>query len=190
MSTFVDPYTRLSLIAGTAVNNFQIPNVNGAALNAAVTPPVFGVSTFNSAMLNENQFEQTEYGVLALQRSVNGFDGQLSYFTRYNQLHFMPDPVGDLLLNGISSDVSRQSYSNGIRTDASYVINAAHTVSRRFLIRGAEQAWVDNTLIVQPCTMAHRRITPRYGDHRHRRLKNTPGSPASMPKTSGSSPTS
>jgi outer membrane receptor protein involved in Fe transport len=152
MSTFVDPYTRLSLIAGTAVNNFQIPNVIGAPLNAAVTPPVFGVSTFNSAQLNENQFEQTQYGVLALQRSVNGFDGQLSYFTRYNQLHFMPDPVGDLLLNGISSDVSRQSYTNGIQGDGSYVINAAHTVRAGFTV-SAEQAWVDNSSIVQPCTV-------------------------------------
>jgi outer membrane receptor protein involved in Fe transport len=151
MSAFVDPWTRVSLIAGTAVNNFQIPNTPGAALNGTVTPPVFGVSTFNSVQLNENQFEQTEYGVLALQRSANGFDGQLSYFTRYNQLHFIPDPVGDLLLNGIASDISRQSYANGIQGDASYVVNAAHTIRAGFTV-SAEQAWVDNSSIVQPCT--------------------------------------
>ena len=150
MSAFVDPWTRVSLIAGTAVNNFQIPNTPGAPLNGAVSPPVFGVSTFNSAQLNENQFEQTEYGVLALQRSANGFDGQLSYFTRYNQLHFVPDPVGDLLLNGIASDVSRQSYTNGMQGDASYVVNAAHTIRAGFTV-SAEQAWVDNSSIVQPC---------------------------------------
>ena len=150
MSAFVDPWTRVSLIAGTAVNNFQIPNTPGAPLNSAVSPPVFGVSTFNSAQLNENQFEQTEYGVLALQRSANGFDGQLSYFTRYNQLHFVPDPVGDLLLNGIASDVSRQSYTNGMQGDASYVVNAAHTIRAGFTV-SAEQAWVDNSSTVQPC---------------------------------------
>ncbi len=70
--------------------------------------------------------------MLALQRSVNGFDGQLSYFTRYNDLHFMPDPVGDLLLNGIASDISRQSYTNGIQGDASYLAHsgayAAHGI--------------------------------------------------------------
>ncbi len=150
MSAFVDPWTRVSLIAGAAVNNFQIPNVPGAPLNGAVTPPVFGATTFNSAQLNENQFEQTEYGVLALQRSANGFDGQLSYFTRYNQLHFMPDPIGDLLLNGIASDISRQSYANGIQGDGSYVINAAHTLRAGFTV-SAEQVWVDNSSIVQPC---------------------------------------
>jgi hypothetical protein len=28
----------------------------------------------------------------AVARRVAGFDGQLSYFTRYNNLHFTPDP--------------------------------------------------------------------------------------------------
>ncbi len=78
LSTFVDPYTRLSLIAGTYNANFQIPNVFNAPLSSSITPPVFGFSTFDSSKLNERQNEQTQYGVLALQRSINGFDGQLS----------------------------------------------------------------------------------------------------------------
>ena len=151
MSTFVDPWTRLSLIAGTATSNFQIPDVPGAPISGAIVPPVFGLATFNSAQLNENQYEQTQYGVLALQRSVNGFDGQISYFTRYNNLHFTPDPIGDLLLNGIASDISRQSYTNGIQGDASYLINPAHTVRMGFTVSG-EQTWVDNTSLVQNLT--------------------------------------
>ncbi len=80
---------------------------------------------------------------------MNGFDGQLSYFTRYNNLHFMPDPVGDLLLNGIASDISRQSYTNGIQGDGSYVINPAHTLRMGFTVSG-EQTFVDNTSLVEP----------------------------------------
>ena len=42
-STFIDPWTRLSLIAGTATSNFQIPNVpNGPTALASA----FGVTTF------------------------------------------------------------------------------------------------------------------------------------------------
>jgi opacity protein-like surface antigen/outer membrane receptor protein involved in Fe transport len=148
LSTFLDPYTRLSLIAGTYNANFQIPNVFNAPISGAITPPIFGASTFDSSKLNERQNEQTQYGVLALQRSVNGFDGQLSYFTRYNNLHFIPDPAGDLLLNGVASDISRQSYTNGFAGDASYVINPAHTLRAGFTV-SAEQAWVDNTSLVQ-----------------------------------------
>jgi outer membrane receptor protein involved in Fe transport len=150
MSTFVDPATRLSLIAGTSNNTFQIPNVNGAPLFPSIAIPTFGVSTFDSTKLNENQREFTQYGVLALQRSTPGFDGQISYFTRYNNLHFVPDAIGDLLINGIASDISRQSYSNGIQADGSYVINPAHTLRAGFTV-SAEKAWVDNTSIVEPC---------------------------------------
>src|SRR6516164_9424883 len=76
LSTFLDPYTRLSLIAGTYTANFQIPNTPNqpTTLNSA-----FGVTNFNSANLNERQNEQSQFAVLALQRSVNGFDGQFSY---------------------------------------------------------------------------------------------------------------
>jgi hypothetical protein len=153
MSTFVDPVTRLSLIAGTSTNWFQIPNVPGQPVGTMGNPPVtsaFGVTSFNSAALNENQYEDTQFGVLALQRSANGFDGQLSYFTRYNFLHFMPDPVGDLLLNGIASDITRESYSNGIQGDASYVINSAHTLRTGFTVSG-EQSAVGNQSLVEPC---------------------------------------
>ncbi len=148
LSTFVDPYTRLSLIAGTYTANFQIPNVFNAPISAAITPPIFGASTFDSSKLNERQNEDSQFGVLALQRSVNGFDGQLSYFTRYSNLHFIPDPLGDLLLNGVASDVSRQSYTNGFAGDASYMVNPAHTLRAGFTV-SAEQAWVDNTSLVQ-----------------------------------------
>jgi outer membrane receptor protein involved in Fe transport len=147
MSTFVDPNTRLSLITGTSNSAFQIPNVFNAPL-FGMPAPIFGVSTFDSSKLNENQIEFTQFGVLALQRSVNGFDGQISYFTRYNDLHFTPDWIGDTLLNGIASDISRQSYTNGVQGDASYMINPAHTVRAGFTVSG-EQTWVDNTSLVE-----------------------------------------
>jgi outer membrane receptor protein involved in Fe transport len=147
LSTFVDPYTRLSLIAGSATSTFQIPNTPGQPTNASV-PSAFGVTTFNSAGLQESQMEDTQYSVLALQRSINGFDGQLSYFTRYDRLHFSPDPVGDLLLNGVASDIVRQSLTNGIQADASYQIFPAHTLRGGFFF-SAEQAFVGNSSLVE-----------------------------------------
>jgi outer membrane receptor protein involved in Fe transport len=153
MSTFVDPWTRLSLLAGTANSTFQIPNTPGQPVGQNGNPPVTnvsGITDFNSALLNENQREFTQFGVLALQRSTPGFDGQIAYFTRYNNLHFVPHPLGDLLLNGIASDISRQSYTNGIQGDASYMVNPAHTVRAGFTV-SAEKVWVDNTSLVEAC---------------------------------------
>ena len=100
-------------------------------------------------MLNENQVEFTQFGVVAVQKSVNGFDGQLSYFTRYDRLNFTPDPLGDLLINGVASNVTRQSYTNGMQADGSYQINPANTVRTGFFLSG-EQALVGNSSLVEP----------------------------------------
>jgi outer membrane receptor protein involved in Fe transport len=153
MSAFIDPTTRVSLIAGTSNNNFQIPNNPGQPIGTLGNPPVtsaFGINSFNSAQLNENQWEVTHFGVLSVQKSYEGFDGQLSYFTRYNNLHYLPDPVGDLLLNGIASTITRTSFTNGIQGDGSYQINSAHTIRAGFSVSG-EQAFVGNTSLVEPC---------------------------------------
>jgi outer membrane receptor protein involved in Fe transport len=146
MSAIVDPTTRVSLIAGTSYNNFQIPNNPD---QPTAIPSAFGVTNFNSAALNENQVEKTEFSVLSVQKSVDGFDGQLSYFTRYNELRFTPDPIGDLLINGVASDVGRISYTNGIAGDGSYKLNSSHTLRAGFSVSG-EQAGVENTSLVEP----------------------------------------
>jgi outer membrane receptor protein involved in Fe transport len=153
MSAFIDPTTRVSLIAGTSINNFQIPNVPGQPIgqNGNVTS-AFGVTSFNSALLNENQAEKTTFSVLSVQKSYDGFDGQLSYFTRYNELRFTPDPTGDLLLNGIASDVGRISYTNGIQGDGSYKVSDSHTLRAGFTL-SAEQVGVENTSLVEPCML-------------------------------------
>ena len=136
-------------------------------------------------MLNENQFEDTQYAVLALQRSINGFDGQISYFTRYDRLHYSPDPLGDLLINGVASDVVRQSYTNGIQADGSYQINPANTIRTGFFFSG-EQAFVGNTSLVEPAVGGVPVDAPfTITDN----VSTTGISPACMRRTNGKSPT-
>jgi len=152
LSTFVDPTMRISLISGTSYNAFQIPNNPGQPVGLNGNPPVtsaFGVTSFNSANLNENQTEFTQYAVLAAQKSQNGLDGQLSYFTRYSELRYTPDPIGDLLINGVASTIERTSYTNGVAGDGSYVINPAHTLRGGFTLSN-EQAFVGNSSLVEP----------------------------------------
>ena len=97
-------------------------------------------------MLNEKQAEQNTFGVIALQKSVNGFDLQLSAFSRYSTLHFVPDTVGDLVFNGIASDVYRRSFANGLQGDGAYKLNDAHTLRAGFhghRRKHAEQQCID-----------------------------------------------
>ena len=131
-STLLDAQTRIAIIFGDTTNRFQIPN------NPGQTPgfSAFGVSDFNSATLNEKQAEQNTFGVIALQKAVNGLDLQLSAFSRYSTLHFVPDTVGDLVFNGIASDVYRRSFANGLQGDASYKLDDAHTLRAGFTVTG------------------------------------------------------
>ncbi len=145
VSTVIDPTMRLVFMSGTANGHYQIPNNPGQ-------PPqftAFGVSNFNSANLNETQNEFNEFNVLALQYSSNGLDLQTSYFNRYSTLHFMPDVVGDLVFNGVASDVYRRSFTNGIQTDASYRLSDTHTLRAGFTV-STENALVSNSSVVLP----------------------------------------
>ncbi|MGB7827308.1 MAG: TonB-dependent receptor, partial [Pseudolabrys sp.] len=131
-STVLDAQTRLATIFGNFTGHFQIPNNPGQT--PQFTP--FGISNFDSATLNENQAEQNTFGVVALQKSVNGLDLQLAAFSRYSTLRFVPDTIGDLVFNGIASDVYRRSFANGLQGDAAYKLNDAHTLRAGFTVSG------------------------------------------------------
>ena len=139
ISTVIDPTSRISFIGGVSNGLYQIPN------NPGQTPAftAFGVSNFNSAQLNEQQKEFNQFNVVAYQKSVDGLDYQIAYFNRYSQLHFIPDPIGDLVFNGVASDVYRQSFINGIQEDTSYRLGFAHTLRFGFGVSG-ERSLVNN----------------------------------------------
>jgi outer membrane receptor protein involved in Fe transport len=152
VSTIIDPTTRVSFITGVSLGKFQIPNTPGGT---PLLASAFGVSNFDSTRLDENQQERTYYNVLSLQKSVNEVDFQLSYFNRYSSLHFVPDLVGDLLFNGIASDVYRATFANGVQGDGSYRINDAHTLRSGFSVT-AEKTQNTNISTVEPCTVCDR----------------------------------
>ena len=149
VSTILDPYSRFTLMAGASYGAFQIPNTPGLTPNFTA----FGISNFNSALLNENQVEQTYWTVAAWQRSINGADVQLSYFNRYSSVHFTPDPIGDIIFNGVASQVFRSDFANGVTGDIAYRLNEAHTLRAGLLLR-TDKTQVTNTDTLEPLDAA------------------------------------
>jgi outer membrane receptor protein involved in Fe transport len=149
VSTILDPYSRFTLMAGASYGAFQIPNTPGLTPNFTA----FGISNFNSALLNENQFEQSYFMVAAWQRSINGADVQLSYFNRYSSVHFVPDPIGDIIFNGVASEVFRSDFANGVTGDIAYRLNEAHTLRAGLLLR-TDKTQVTNTDTLEPLDAA------------------------------------
>jgi outer membrane receptor protein involved in Fe transport len=140
-STMLDESTRLSSIVGVSVQKYQIPDNPGQALFGL--PSAFGVNTTDSANINQQQYEKNAFSVLAWQRSVGDVDLQLAYYNRYSDVHFVPDPVGDLLFNGVASDVFRSSFLNGVSGDGAWRLNDAHTLRGGFFVQG-EQTQIKN----------------------------------------------
>jgi outer membrane receptor protein involved in Fe transport len=127
--------SRVSLMLGTYDGRFQIPNnpgqvpdPNGNGFLAGA-----GVAGFDSAKLDEKQREVNRYGILTLQSTLGDkIDYQVALFQRYTSVLFTPDPVGDLVFNGVASRVFRSSASTGIQGDASMRLNDAHTLRSGF----------------------------------------------------------
>jgi len=145
-STLLDPTSRIVTIAGIGETRYQIPNNPG---QQPVFTPSFGQLAFDSSSLNERQYEKNAYGVVAWQKSQGDLDLQLAYYNRYSDLHFVPDPVGDLLINGVASDVFRSTFVNGVSGDAAYRLNDAHTLRSGFFVQG-EQTRIRSFNTVQP----------------------------------------
>ncbi|MBV8776107.1 MAG: TonB-dependent receptor [Alphaproteobacteria bacterium] len=146
ISGIIDQTTRVTAIAGTSRGQYQIPN------NPAQTPgpglTVNGTTTFDSSDLNENQREITHYGIVAVQKKLDDIDFQVSAFNRYSSVYFTPDPLGDLLFNGIAQTAYRRSIATGTQGDGSWRIADDHTLRAGYFIQGERSTAFTNSLVI------------------------------------------
>ncbi|MDB5362201.1 MAG: TonB-dependent receptor [Rhodospirillales bacterium] len=143
----IDPSSRVSLILGTSREQFQIPDQSGQSPQLGLT--VNGQTNFPSDQLNENQRELTHYGVLSYLRSQESFDVQVSLFGRYSSLYFTPDPLGDLLYNGIAQTAYKRDIAGGIQTEGAYHLSDRHTLRAGVIIEGDRATSNTSSLVLQ-----------------------------------------
>ncbi len=146
ISGIIDPTTRVTGIFGVSRSEYQIPNNPGQTPSLGLT--VDGVGNFNSAALNENQRQITDYAIVALQKQIGQLDFQLSAVTRYSDVYFSPDPLGDLLFNGIAQTAYRRSIANGVQGDGSYAVSPDHTLRTGFYIQGERSSFFTNSSVL------------------------------------------
>jgi len=143
-STVFGDSSRLTYMTGGFIGRFQIPDVTGQA-------PLgdFGPTDLSSTALNENETDHFYFGVIALQTHRDSIDTQLSLFTRYATVDFMPDVYDDLAFNDVASQVARKSLLNGLQFDAADRLGDSHTL-RGGLIFSVERTEVDDLATVLP----------------------------------------
>jgi outer membrane receptor protein involved in Fe transport len=131
LSYILDDNTRVGLIVGTYQGKFQIPNNPDQAPGFSLTgvsDADTGFTTRPSSDLDQRQREVNHYAVVSLQQSRGAFDYQASLYYQYSSLHYLPDTQGgDLIYNGVASDVFKSNSATGLQADASYKLADAHT---------------------------------------------------------------
>jgi outer membrane receptor protein involved in Fe transport len=125
LSYLVDDDNRVTFMAGVSNSRFQIPDVAGQSASYTLA----GVSSVDSARLDERQKERNAFEVLSWQgRLGDKGDFQLSAFHRATDVHYTPDATGDLVFDGIAADVKRRNLANGLQADSSWSLNDTHTL--------------------------------------------------------------
>ncbi len=144
----VSPTTQLSLITGMTVANNQFPNVPGET-------PEFKLSGVNpadfpSADIDSTMDQQDYYGVLALNGALGtNADYQVAYTMHYNREDFNPDPISDLIYQGIAPKVFDSDFSNAAQGNLTYRLGNDHTLRGGFYF-GEYGVEADNTSQVFP----------------------------------------
>jgi outer membrane receptor protein involved in Fe transport len=126
LEDILDDSNRVTVMVGTSTGKFQIPNLHGQQPGLGLA--VNGQTAYPSESLEENQREVTEFGIVSLQHSAGALDVQTSLTARYSSLAFTPDPLGDLLYNGISQDAFKKNVASTWQTDGAYKLDDSHTV--------------------------------------------------------------
>ncbi|HEY1992717.1 MAG TPA: TonB-dependent receptor [Gammaproteobacteria bacterium] len=145
LSYVLNPDMRLGLMLGHSLGNFQLPDNPDQQPNFELN----GQTRFDSADVNETQRELNDYAIASLQVSQDKLGYQVALFTRYSSVQFNPDPVADLLFNGVAAQVYRRNIATGLQADASYALDAAHTL-RWGGFADQERTSSDNTAAVFP----------------------------------------
>jgi hypothetical protein len=129
----LEPAARLSLMSGFTANDGQFPN-------RPDMPPLYqleGVNPENypSTAINSSLEQQDYFAVLALNAApAADLDYQLAYAIHYNSSQFNPDPVGDLIYQGVASNVFDSDLSNSFQGDLTYEPLQSHSLRFGFYI--------------------------------------------------------
>ena len=138
---------RLSFIFSGADADYQIPNtpnqVPAFDFSGTTTAPI----PVDATSLNETQNEQTYYGFIAYQQTIDDFSFQISQVDRSSTVKFNPDINGDLYFNGVAAQVDQYIMTNGLQADFTYQAGDSHTI-RAGVLADTQGAGANNTSYV------------------------------------------
>lgn len=116
ISYLIDDSSRISLILSASYGDFELPDVP----NKTPSFQVAGRPFIESSAINDNQNERNYYAILTYLKSFGDFNFQVAVYSRWSEIRFLPDVLGDLEYLGTASKVDNTIFANGVQLDASY----------------------------------------------------------------------
>jgi hypothetical protein len=123
--------TRLSLLLAATRSDNELPNAPGLA-------PAFSLAGLaqdpSSADIN-SRLNFRDYLLMGSIKSslTSNLDVQLGYTAHYISQQFNPDPVGELVYQGVASQASHEDRDNALEGDLHYTVGA-HSLSAGFYV--------------------------------------------------------
>jgi len=108
----------LTFIYGVSVNHSEYPSEPGLTPTFALLE--HPASGYPSQDINEHLNQDYYFGMLALTGVVGPeVNYQVAYTSAYSIIDYIPDPVGDLIYQGIASTSDHSEFVNSMQTDVS-----------------------------------------------------------------------
>jgi hypothetical protein len=152
LEDILDEQNRLSAVLSTSSGRFQIPNrssLQPGILNADGTPLIVnGQSDYPSSALDENQRELNHFAIFSWQHSAGVLDVQTSLTARYSSLTFSPDPLGDILFDGIAQYAYKQNVAYAVQSDGAYKLNDSNTLRAGIFAQSDRSKSVTNSAVI------------------------------------------
>ena len=151
------PTVKLSLISGMTLSFNQFPNQPNQTPQYQLDN--INPASYPSSAINSGLNQQDYFGVLALNETLgSNWNYQLAYSAHYNTQTFYPDSIGDLIYQGIASNVFTSDLSSTLEGDLTYHIGA-HALRGGFYL-GEYGVESDQTSQVFPIVMGVPATTP------------------------------
>ncbi len=131
----INSMQHVEIAAGNALSFFQIPNHPNQPVFQVNGVKASNSTSLNSSTLNERQFESNQFLTAAWQGSADGVTVQIAPYIRNSETHFRPDGTGDLLFNGLASDVQYTDLTTGVQSDNSWRLDSRHTLRGGFMLQ-------------------------------------------------------
>lgn len=143
----LDDNNRISLLTSASYADFELPNTTGLQPTYQLEGTSWNDPSVQSRFLNDSQTEQNYYAVVSYQHSAEKLNLQLSPYFRYGRIDYTPDPVRDLVFQGVAEHEVNDFTTGGAQFDLSYDVAPDHTIRAGLLGQYTSERLDTNSLV-------------------------------------------